>query len=108
MYFPDVFGGNAMYNSALLKDAKADLESIFFGKDTSTQKEEAEAEILRLSQPKLWNVYMKGNEEQAMENGFEQFMFLVGEHTKEDLNNISVFRFYSLLEYIKSKENGRV
>ena len=63
--------------------------------------------MLRLSKPNLWNVYMNGNAELEHEVGFEAFMFVVGEHTKENVNTMTVFRFYSLLDYIKSKtENG--
>jgi hypothetical protein len=46
---------------------------------------------------------MSGNAELEMEVGFEDFMFMVAEHTNEDLDKITVFRFYSLLDYIKSK-----
>jgi hypothetical protein len=50
---------------------------------------------------------MNGNAELEHEVGFESFMFVVGEHTKEDVNNMTVFRFYSLLDYIKNKtDNG--
>ena len=59
--------------------------------------------MLRLSKPSLWNVHMQGNAELEMETGFEDFMFLVAEHTNEDLDKITVFRFYSLLDYIKNK-----
>ena len=53
------------------------------------------------------HVFIKGNAELKMSNGFEEFMFLVAEHTKEDLEKISLLRFYSLLDYIKSKnKNG--
>jgi len=62
--------------------------------------------MLRLSAPSLWNVYQTNNAELEMETGFELFMFSVGEHTNEDLDKITVFRFYSLLEYIKSKQKN--
>jgi hypothetical protein len=65
---------------------------------------EHENELLRLSIPKDWNVHNKGNAELEMSNGFEEFMFCVAEHTKEDLNTITLLRFYSLLDYIKSKQ----
>jgi hypothetical protein len=49
---------------------------------------------------------MTGNAELEMEKGFEQFLFEVAEHTKEDLDKITVFRFYSLLDYIKNKNSS--
>jgi len=33
-------------------------------------------------------------------------MLSVREHTTEDLENITTFRFYSLLDYIKKKQNN--
>lgn len=62
--------------------------------------------MLRLSKPNLWNVYMSGNAELEHEVGFEGFMFVVGEHTNEDVNTMTVFRFYSLLDYIKNKSSN--
>lgn len=63
--------------------------------------------MLRLSAPRIWNVYLPGNAELEMESGFELFMLSVSEHTTQDLDKITVFRFYSLLEYIKGKnKNG--
>ena len=59
--------------------------------------------MLRLSKPNLWNVFMKNNAELEFENGFESFMFYVAEWTKEDLNIITLYRFYGLLDYIKEK-----
>jgi hypothetical protein len=49
---------------------------------------------------------MSGNAELEHEVGFEGFMFVVGEHTNEDVNTMTVFRFYSLLDYIKSKSSN--
>jgi len=72
--------------------------------DTEEQRIEKEKEMRRLTKPKLWNVYLPDNAELEMEVGFEAFMFSVAEHTKEDLDKITVFRFYSLLDYIKNKK----
>jgi|TARA_R110000803_G_scaffold130338_1_gene197696 hypothetical protein len=44
--------------------------------------------------------------EKQIELGFEEFMLTVREHTTEDLENITTFRFYSLLDYIKKKQNN--
>jgi hypothetical protein len=94
------------YNVAKIKHLFSRLDKIL-GKDTQEEKEKAEKDMLRLSKPNLWNVHISGNAELEMETGFEDFMFMVAEHTKEDLEKITVFRFYSLLNYIKSKnKNG--
>lgn len=61
--------------------------------------------MLKQSKPSVWNVYEPNNADLEMETGFEEFMFLVAEHAppSEDLNKITVFRFYSLLNHIKKK-----
>jgi hypothetical protein len=76
------------------------------GYDSKEAIKESENEMLRLSKPNLWNVFIDGNAELEMETGFEQFLFEVAEHTKEDLDKITVFRFYSLLDYIKNKNSN--
>jgi hypothetical protein len=76
------------------------------GLDVKEEIKDSENEMLRLSKPNLWNVFMDGNAELEMETGFEQFLFEVAEHTKEDLDKITVFRFYSLLDYIKNKNSN--
>lgn len=93
------------YNVAKIAQLKARLNKIL-GEDSQEQKHKAEKEMLRLSKPSLWNVHIPGNAELEMETGFEDFMFTVAEHTKEDLDKITVFRFYSLLDYIKSKNKS--
>ena len=65
---------------------------------------EAENEMMRLSIPQNWNVYVKGNAILKQNADFEHLMLLAGEHTNEDLNEITTFRFYNLLDYIKSKQ----
>lgn len=109
MYHEAYFRPPVAYNAVRLTKAEAELDSEFFGKDTSIIEEDTEAELLRLTKPKIWNIYIKGNEELKMETGFEKFIFLVQEHTTVDLDLISLFRFYSLLDYIKEKgeNNGR-
>jgi len=105
LYHASQFRPNGNYNAAKLKQLDSILDGIL-GKDSKEAKDKAEYEMLRLSAPSLWNVYEKNNAELEMETGFELFMFSVSEHTKEDLDKITVFRFYSLLEYIKEKNKG--
>lgn len=75
------------------------------GDESITDKriEEQERDILDLDNPNVWNINTRGNMEVEMETEFEMFMLAVGEHTKEKIDEISVFRFYSLLGYIKEK-----
>ena len=75
------------------------------GEDKTEEKSKQSKEMLRLSKPNLWNVHLPNNAELEMEVTFEEFMFQVAEHTSEDLDKITVFRFYSLLDYIKNKNS---
>jgi hypothetical protein len=94
------------YNVAKIKQLNARLNKIL-GNDSKEDRESAEKDMLRMSKPSIWNVHIIGNAELEMEVGFEDFIFQVSEHTNEDLDKITVFRFYSLLDYIKSKgKNG--
>ena len=88
------------YNVAKIKQINARFDKVL-GLESDEDKQSAENDMLRLSKPSLWNVYMEGNAELQWEVGIESFMFLVAEHTKEDLDKITVFRFYSLLDYKK-------
>lgn len=90
------------YNAAKIRQQDARLDKII-GLDTEEEKQDAENDMLQLSKPSIWNVYLPNNAELEMETGFEDFMFLIAEHTNEDLDKITVFRFYSLLNYIKGK-----
>jgi hypothetical protein len=62
--------------------------------------------MLRLSKPRIWNVFIPGNAELENETEFEAWMLQVAEHTTEDLDKITVFRFYCLLDYIKDKNSS--
>lgn len=80
----------------------ARLDAII-GNPYEKKKREAQMEMLRASKPKIWNVNMKNNAELEHTVGFEQFMFLVAQHTNEDLDKITVFRFDCLEDHIKNK-----
>lgn len=109
MYHETYFRASPAFNVARLRRAEALLDGEFFGVDTKEIEDETEKELLRLTKPKVWNIYITGNEELKMETGFEKFIFMVQEHTTINLDEISLFRFYSLLDYIKDKteNNGR-
>lgn len=66
-----------------------------------------ERELLMLDLPNVWNINNDKNMEVEMETEFEMFMLAVGEHTKEKIDEITVFRFYALLGYIKEKNKPK-
>ncbi len=73
------------------------------GEDTAKEQAECLEVMLYQSKPADWNVHNPNNAELKHENGFEVFMFKIAEHTKEDLDKITVYRFYTLLDYITAK-----
>jgi len=83
------------------------LSVIIEGDKALDKNQIATNELLRLINPNYWNLNIDKNAEKDIELGFEEFMLTVKEHTTEDLDNITTFRFYSLLDYIKKKQNGR-
>ena len=75
--------------------------------DDHVEKEKrATEELLKLITPSFWDMNQKDNAEQEIEVGFEEFMLSVAEHTKENLETITTFKFYTLLEFIKNKNNN--
>lgn len=66
-----------------------------------------ERDLLMLDLPNVWNVNHANNMEVEMETEFEMFMLSVGEHTNERVDEITVFRFYALLAYIKEKNKPK-
>lgn len=106
IFFASHFKSGLSFNVAKAKQLR-DRNRKLMGKDSPTDRKEAESEMLRLSKPKIWNVHLKNNAELEMTTGFEAYLFLIAEHTNVDLEKISLFRFHSLVDYIKSKnKNG--
>lgn len=65
--------------------------------------------MLELRKPNVWNTNVEGNMEVETEVEFEKFLVSLSEHTNENLEEITVFRFYSLIDLLKEKysKNGR-
>ena len=74
--------------------------------EAEQENKQATDELLRLINPTYWNLNIDNSAEKEIELGFEEFMLTVREYTTEDLENITTFRFYSLLDYIKKKQNN--
>lgn len=64
---------------------------------------EAEKQMLSLRTPNVWNTNVTGNMEVETEVEFEKFLVSLSEHTNENLEEITVFRFYSLIDLLKEK-----
>lgn len=107
MYFPRTFGSKTdeiQMNGAILARMRSQVD---FLEDQSDKNAKAlfvaEKELLKLQKPNVWNVYEDGNMEIEMEVEFEKYMLAVSEHTNEDIDEMSTFRFYALQEYLKEK-----
>lgn len=71
--------------------------------DTLKRIYDGEKGILQLYKPNVWNVYVSGNMEREMEVEFEKFLINIADHTHSVVDEISTFKFYSMLEYLKEK-----
>ena len=110
MYYPSEFKkdtGVYEYNNELKGLLVLEFAKLA-GEDISEEEiDKRERELLRLDLPNVWNIHNKGNKEVEMETEFEKFMIAVAEHTNEKLDEITVFRFYALLGYIKEKNKPK-
>lgn len=61
--------------------------------------------MLQLKKPNIWNTNVEGNMEVQTEVEFEKFLVSLSEHTSENLEEITIFRFYSLIDYLKEKHS---
>lgn len=90
----------------MIKKLKTQLAVIIGEDDAEQERKQANNELLRLINPNYWNLSRDNSAEKQIELGFEEFMLAVKEHTTEDLDKITTFRFYSLLDYIKKKQKN--
>ena len=51
--------------------------------------------------PKVWNIHEEGNEEVRSEVEFQKLLFALSERTNENLQDITVFRFFALIQHLK-------
>lgn len=83
---------------------KLEVNEVITGVDDSEAINRHEKNMLSIDSPNIWNINIKGNMEIEMEVEFEKFLLSVSEHTKEDLNKITVFKFYAIIEFVKEKK----
>lgn len=56
-----------------------------------------------MRKPNVWNVYEEGNLEIVMEVEFEKFLIAISEYSNETPDQLSTFRFYAQIDYLKEK-----
>lgn len=87
-----------------MRRLKATVDFLQYKKEEDKSRVyEEEKFILGLQKPNNWNVYVEGNLEIQFESEFEEYMLAVSEHTTEDIDRMSTFRFYALQEHLKKK-----
>lgn len=106
-YFPRRFKNydGVQYNNELIKMSLLETRGIVYGNSEENEKEIArhDKNMLSMDTPDSWNVNAKDNMEVKMEVDFEKYLFAVAEHTKVDVEEVSVYRFYALEEFISEK-----
>lgn len=87
-----------------------DLDEIIQGESDELKEKKAkqDREVLRLEAPGIWNINIRGNREIEFEVEFEKLMIAVAEHTNEKIDEITVFRFYALIDHIKDKNRPHI
>ncbi len=68
---------------------------------------DGEKGILSLYPPNVWNIYIAGNMEREMEVEFEKFLINISRHIGQDIEQISTFKFYSMLEYLREEYRAK-
>lgn len=116
-YFPSKFKETKIdtleYNSELIKKMTLEVKEIAEGKNEAWTKaiQVHEKKMLSIFKTNSWNVNTEGNMEIQMETDFTKYMFSIEEHSNSEVEDMSVFRFYALEEYVsekirKQKTNG--
>jgi len=112
LYFPKEFRNveEVEYNVELINKMQLEVSQVLEESDENVEREifDSEKRLLLKNTPNIWNVNTEGNSEIEMEVDFEKFMIAISEHTNENIDDISVFRFYVIVEFIKEKsiKNG--
>ena len=86
----------------MLKNLEARAKAIL-GEDATESLKETSNNLLDLTAPNNWNIHIEGNAAIQMDSDFEMLMISVGSQTNEDLERISIKKFYYLLNFLKEK-----
>ena len=59
--------------------------------------------MLGFNPPEVWNINTEGNMERQMEVDFEILLIAISDHTGIPVDNITVRRFYAIMDYLEEK-----
>lgn len=106
-YFPSRFKSydGVQFNNELIKMSLLEVRGILYGSSEELENQigRHDKNMLSMNTPSSWNINAKDNMERRMEIDFEKYLFAVAEHTKIDVEEVSVYRFYALEEFIREK-----
>jgi hypothetical protein len=91
------------YSSELKGKLLLELDTIIDDVDNKKIIADVDRRILEVFPPHVWNINQPNNMEVFMEVDFRKFLFSVSEHTNKDVEDLSVFDFYALIDHIKEK-----
>ena len=100
-YFPKRLNKALRFNREVKAMLDLKLNQIIDDEDYTDKIEDKKKSILKMNTPSSWNINDKDNMEREMEVEFEKALLATEGH------NLTVFQFYSKLEYLEEKnENG--
>jgi len=106
VYYPKFFPKNQNQDQIALRAKRIDyLCDLIIDKKESLKDNiyDVEKEILESDKPNIWNVNIEDNMERVLEVDFNKFAVQVTELSNQTIENLSTFRFYATVEYLKEK-----
>lgn len=106
VYYPKFFPKNQNKDILVLRAKRVNyLLDLIIEKKVSIKEEvfEVEKEILENDKPHVWNVHIENNMERVLEVDFNKFAIQVTELSNQRLEDMTTFRFYATVEYLKEK-----
>lgn len=106
VYYPKFFPKNQNKDILALRAKRVNyLLDLIIEKKESIKEEvfEVEKEILENDTPHVWNVHIENNMERVLEVDFNKFAIQVTELSNQRLEDMTTFRFYATVEYLKEK-----
>lgn len=104
IFFPEQFTGqNTIFNYALIETLKGRVSWILDEEGNEERQKKANENLLKLVNPQFWNLNKSDNAEKEIELSYENLLISVSENSREDLKNITTFKFYNLMNYLKNK-----
>lgn len=110
MYFKSQFQNQELdqYRNTFKNKLMFELDTIIDNDFDNDKLRKVNKQLLEIFPVNVWNVNHENNMEIFMEVEFKKFLFSVGEFTNLNVENLSVFDFYALINHIKDKKpSGR-